>query len=133
MEGNALSAPGGHCVSRPLRANASKRSQALLRQRVPHVLHVLRTQPLPHAGASYSYDPQQQPFWQAMEVRAFGLMLRDVAERCLEEPAVGQAGQQVARGPSVAAALRTLAKQCAELPPKQRPSFQQVCEALKGL
>ncbi len=118
-------------MSRLLHTNAGKGSQLSPPPSLP-VLHILRNHPLPYAGASYSYDPQQQPFWQAMEVRAFGLMLRDVAERCDEEPADGM-GRQAGRGASVAAALRTLAERCAELPPKRRPSFQQVCEALKDL
>ncbi|PNH08307.1 Leucine-rich repeat-containing protein 1 [Tetrabaena socialis] len=82
-------------------------------------------------GASFSYDPAQQPFWQAMEVRAYGLFLRDVAHRCDPSPEgpAGGAGD----APSVGAALRRLAERCTELPPAERPSFGALCEELRGL
>ncbi|GFR43459.1 hypothetical protein Agub_g4542 [Astrephomene gubernaculifera] len=102
-------------------------------------------------GASFSYDPKSQPFWQAMEVRAYGLMLRDVAQRCSDAAAAaaaaaaapaGAASGGRAKSPSgggsevvaeVVAALRKVAEECVDLPPARRPSFGEVCEELKGL
>ncbi|GIL63161.1 hypothetical protein Vafri_17275 [Volvox africanus] len=87
-------------------------------------------------GASFSYDPRTQLFWQAMEVRAYGLLLRDVAARCAVEADV--AGYTTGSGATatarrVVAALRELAERCTELPPAQRPPFAAIRYELAGL
>ncbi|GLI66354.1 hypothetical protein VaNZ11_010126 [Volvox africanus] len=87
-------------------------------------------------GASFSYDPRTQPFWQAMEVRAYGLLLRDVAARCAVEADVEDftaGGGATATALRVVATLRKLAERCTELPPAQRPPFVAVRQELAGL
>ncbi|KAG2501926.1 hypothetical protein HYH03_000424 [Edaphochlamys debaryana] len=79
-------------------------------------------------GASYSYDRTRQPFWEAMEVRAYGLLLRDVVARC-DPPASAAAGAAAA----VVDGLRALAERCVELAPAQRPTFEAVCGQLAAL
>eukprot|EP00198_Chlamydomonas_reinhardtii_P007110 XP_001696446.1 predicted protein [Chlamydomonas reinhardtii] len=96
-------------------------------------------------GASFSYDRAAQPFWEAMEVRAYGLMLKDVADRAAA-PAAGAAGGSGSSGKlagakeavveaekGVVAALQGLAQRCAELPPARRPLFGAVCAELQQL
>ncbi|EFJ52843.1 hypothetical protein VOLCADRAFT_86211 [Volvox carteri f. nagariensis] len=79
-------------------------------------------------GASFSYDAWMQPYWQAMEVRAYGLLLRDVAARCEEAEEAG--GAIVAR---VVGALQQIADRCADMPPAQRPLFAAVRNELLAL
>jgi serine/threonine protein kinase len=66
-------------------------------------------------GASFSYDTTKQAFFQAMEVRAYGLMLRDVADRCSTSGGSDRA--------AIVPALRALAVRCADSLPSERPSF----------
>ncbi len=84
-----------------------------------------------------------------MEVRAYGLMLKDVAARAAA-PAPGAGAGPVPHGSGgssskqsgasaadaeegVVAALRALSVRCAELPPARRPLFQAVCAELQQL
>ncbi|KAG2439459.1 hypothetical protein HXX76_004814 [Chlamydomonas incerta] len=93
-------------------------------------------------GASFSYDRAAQPFWEAMEVRAYGLMLKDVVERAAAPAGGASSGKQAGAASSgdaveaeagVVAALRGLAERCAELPPARRPLFEAVWAELQQL
>ncbi|KAG2445258.1 hypothetical protein HYH02_008726 [Chlamydomonas schloesseri] len=106
-------------------------------------------------GASFSYDRGEQPFWEAMEVRAYGLMLKDVAERAAAPAPASAAGAGAEAAPAAAASgssnskqsggdatkseagvvasLRALAERCAERPPARRPLFEAVCAELRQL
>ncbi|GLC44711.1 hypothetical protein PLESTB_000972000 [Pleodorina starrii] len=83
-------------------------------------------------GASFSYDPREQPYWQAMEVRAYGLLLRDVAARCADADN-GSGGVAATIAARIVGALREVSERCAELPPARRPSFAAVRDELAAL
>lgn len=57
-----------------------------------------------------------------MEVRAYGLLLRDVVDRC-DEDGVTPGSTAAAIATQVMSALREAAERCVDLAPAQRPSF----------
>lgn len=73
-------------------------------------------------GAAHRYDVAAAgAFWQAMEVRAYGLMMRDLVERL-----DGDAG-------SLRPALAALAAACCTEPPAARPAFGELEAQLASL
>lgn len=66
-----------------------------------------------------------------MEVRAYGLLLRDIALRT----AAPEAGAEAKAGAEaeVVSGLRDLASRCADLPPAERPRFSDVCTEVRAL
>ena len=99
------------------------------------------------AGAAFSYHPSER-FWEAMEVRAFGLFLGDLVDRLdpsaySQEPGAAaapaettpqpQTGSQGASTAAAKAALAQLVAQCTQAAPAERPRFVDVCACLGKL
>lgn len=76
----------------------------------------------PCVGAAYCYAPQER-FWEAMEVRAFGLFALDLLERM--EPDATQ--------PAVPRLLQRIVSSCLADSPSARPRFQAVADQLGAL
>lgn len=75
-------------------------------------------------------------FWESMEVRAFGLFLKDVAQQiCLDSPKHTLPGEQAAAAapPASLQQLQRLSERCRGMLPGGRPSFADVGAALASM
>jgi len=78
-------------------------------------------------GAAFFYPPECASLIEAVEVRAFGLLLQDLVNFFHASPAAGDEDEATA---AAVAYLRAVAEACAKRAPAQRPSFAAVAQAL---
>lgn len=80
-------------------------------------------------GASFCYDRTANgSFWEAMEVRAFGLFMQGLLQQTHEVSSSSSNG-----GTQAVGKLQALVKQCMVDAPADRPSFADVQQQLEGL
>jgi hypothetical protein len=78
-------------------------------------------------GASFCYDRAANgSFWEAMEVRAFGLFMQGLLQ---QTPEVGSSSE----GTQAVGKMQALMLQCMADAPADRPSFADVQQQLEGL
>ena len=91
-------------------------------------------------GASFVYASHQRSFFEAMEIRAFGLFLQDLSAQVRSEggkiclPGEAQKFQGKQDGPAqqdILEVLRSVSKWCLCTIPGARPSFTEVVSALE--